>query len=125
VAASIEDFNNPMKAKFKMSDLGLPSFYLGIEVHQAKGKITLSKSAYAKSIMEKARLNGCNPFVIPMEPRIKLSKESVAPPVDGTRYRSLVGSLRYLVKYQARSCLLSGVCKQIHGETYRGAPCDL
>jgi hypothetical protein len=32
-----------------------------------------------------------------MEPRLRLSKESLAPLVDGTTYRSLVGSLRYLI----------------------------
>jgi hypothetical protein len=32
-----------------------------------------------------------------MEPRLKLSKESKNPPVDVTLYRSIVGSLRYLV----------------------------
>jgi hypothetical protein len=37
------------------------------------------------------------PCATPMEPRLKLSKESSAPPVDGTMFRSLVGILRYLV----------------------------
>ena len=32
-----------------------------------------------------------------MEPRLKLSKVSSNPPVDATLYRSIVGSLRYLV----------------------------
>jgi hypothetical protein len=32
-----------------------------------------------------------------MEPRLKLSKRSKAPAVDATEYRSVVGSLRYLV----------------------------
>jgi hypothetical protein len=32
-----------------------------------------------------------------MEPKIKLSRESIAPTVDETSYRSLVESLRYLV----------------------------
>jgi hypothetical protein len=32
-----------------------------------------------------------------MEPRLKLSRKSTTPTEDGTTYRSLVGSLRYLV----------------------------
>ncbi|XP_066342332.1 secreted RxLR effector protein 161-like [Miscanthus floridulus] len=32
-----------------------------------------------------------------MEPRLKLRKSSSNPPVDATLYRSVVGSLRYLV----------------------------
>jgi hypothetical protein len=37
-----------MKELFKMSDLGLLSYYLGIEVHQKLGEITLCQEAYAK-----------------------------------------------------------------------------
>ena len=40
---------------------------------------------------------GCNPSATPMEPRLKLLKESTAPPVDATAYRSIVGGLRYLL----------------------------
>jgi hypothetical protein len=36
-----------------------------------------------------------------MEPRLKLSKLSTAPAVDSTQYRSIVGSLRYLVNSRA------------------------
>jgi hypothetical protein len=86
-----------MKEKIKMSDLGTLSFYLGIEVQQGVKGITLCQSAYALRIVEKARLEGCNPCATPMEPRLKLSKMSFAPPVDCTLYRSLVGSLRYLM----------------------------
>jgi hypothetical protein len=32
-----------------------------------------------------------------MEPRLKLSKDGSGEPVDATEYRSIVGSLRYLV----------------------------
>jgi hypothetical protein len=40
---------------------------------------------------------GCNPCKTPMEPKIKLSRENASPLVDATFYRSLIGSLRYLV----------------------------
>ena len=42
-------------------------------------------------------MTGCNPCSTPMEPRLKLSKNCTNPPVDATLYRSIVGSLRYLV----------------------------
>jgi hypothetical protein len=39
-----------------MSDLGPLNYYLGIEVHQNKGMITLSQGAYATSVVEKLGL---------------------------------------------------------------------
>jgi hypothetical protein len=93
----ITAFKEEMKANFKMSDLGLLHYYLGLEVTQSKAGITICQKAYATKILESAGLAGCSPSVTPMEPRLKLSKQSSAPAVDQTRYRSIVGSLRYLV----------------------------
>ena len=86
-----------MKATFKMSDLGLLHYYLGLEVTQTEAGITICQSTYAAKILETAGLTGCNPSATPMEPRLKLSKVSAAPTIDSTMYRSVVGSLRYLV----------------------------
>ncbi|XP_062182043.1 uncharacterized mitochondrial protein AtMg00810-like [Phragmites australis] len=86
-----------MKATFQMSDLGLLHYYLGMEVTQSADGITLGQSAYAAKILKNAGLVGCNPSYIPMEPCLKLSKASTAPAVDVTTYRSIVGSLRYLM----------------------------
>jgi hypothetical protein len=80
-----------------MSDLGLLSFYLGIEVHQDSSGISLRQTAYAKRIIELGGLTGCNPAYTPMEERLKLSRDSTAKEVDATEYRHIVGSLRYLV----------------------------
>jgi hypothetical protein len=82
--AEVATFKEEMKATFQMSDLGLLSFYLGIEVHQDDSVITLRQTAYAKRIVELAGLTDCNPALTPMEE------------VDATQYRRLVGSLRYL-----------------------------
>jgi hypothetical protein len=93
----IDTFKDQMKDKFRMIDLGALSFYLGIEVRQGTKGITLCQSAYSQRIVEKVGLQGCNPSATPTEPRLKLSKESSAPAVDVTMYRTLVGSLGYLV----------------------------
>ena len=93
----VAKFKLQMKELFKMSDLGLLSYYLGIEVKQKAGVVTLCQESYAKKILERCGMEECNPSHVPMEPRLKLSKISESPGVDATEYRSIVGSLRYLV----------------------------
>jgi hypothetical protein len=52
---------------------------------------------YASKLLHLAGMGECNPAVVPMEPRLKLSKESKAPAIDATFYRTIMGCLRYLV----------------------------
>jgi hypothetical protein len=94
----IDNFKQQMKSTFKMSDLGLLKYYLGLEVTQSTEGITVCQRAYAAKILESTGLSDCNPSDTPMESRLKLSKISTSPAVDATQYRSIVGSLRYLVK---------------------------
>ncbi|KAL6348524.1 hypothetical protein AAG906_013144 [Vitis piasezkii] len=72
----IDKFKSQMKKLFSMSDLGLLSYYLGIEVCQNSQRITLNQSAYARKVLDKCGMKDCNPSQIPMEPHLKLSKES-------------------------------------------------
>jgi len=95
--SDIDKFKLELKSMFQMSDLGLLKYYLGLEVVQSEMGITVSQRAYVAKILEGAGLSGYNPSNTPMEPRLKLSKSSSAPAVDATQYRSIVGSLRYLV----------------------------
>jgi hypothetical protein len=99
-----------------MSDLGLLHYYLGLEVNQSADGITLGQSAYAAKILQNTDLAGCSPSWIPMEPRLKLSKESTAPTIDPTAYRSIAGSLRYLVN--TRPDLVFSVCQCFRPATY-------
>lgn len=71
----IIEFKIQMKSKFKMSDLGILSYYLVIEVHQENGEITLCQGAYAAKVLELAGMIVCNPCHTPMENRLKLSKK--------------------------------------------------
>jgi hypothetical protein len=72
-------------------------FFAPEVVHQGDFGITLRQTAYAKRIVELARLTDCNPALTLMEERLKLSRDSTTEEVDATQYRRLVGSLRYLV----------------------------
>jgi hypothetical protein len=69
-----------------MSDLGLLSFYLRIEVHHGDSGITLRQTTYAKRVVELAGLTDCNPALTLIEERLKLSHDITMEEVDATQY---------------------------------------
>ncbi|CAA7391865.1 unnamed protein product [Spirodela intermedia] len=93
----IKQFKKEMADAFRMNDLGLLHYYLGIEVRQSAGGTSINQVAYAAKILERSGMAGCNPCQVLMATRMKLSKRSTEPLVDATAYRSIVRSLRYLV----------------------------
>jgi hypothetical protein len=96
-ADEIEQFKLQMHELFQMSDLGALSYYLGIEVKQEGDRITVSQPSYAKKILQAAGMENCNPCQVPMEHRLKISKQIEGEVIDASKYRSLVESLLYLV----------------------------
>ncbi|KAG6478826.1 hypothetical protein ZIOFF_062270 [Zingiber officinale] len=93
----INKFKQQMMTEFEMSDLGLLSYYLGIEVEQQKNRILLRQLAYAKKILSQFKMADCNVIKHPMEPKTQLHKDLEGTPVDTTEYRRIIGCLRYLL----------------------------
>jgi hypothetical protein len=85
-----------MHRLFGTSNLSLMS-YLRLEVKQGCFFIALGQAVYAHKLLEKANMGNCNPCHTPMEIRLKLSTKCLNTEVDATMYKSLMGSLRYLV----------------------------
>jgi hypothetical protein len=53
-------FKEEMKTQFKMVDLGLLTFYLGLEVQQSVGGIGLCQAHYVVRILEATGVGDCN-----------------------------------------------------------------
>nr|GEW80220.1 zinc finger, CCHC-type [Tanacetum cinerariifolium] len=70
----VKYFKEQMNKEFEMSDMGLLSYYLGIE----------AGTAY------------CNPSKSPMEHKEELTKDGGGVPVNATLFYSIIGGLRYL-----------------------------
>jgi hypothetical protein len=51
---NIKSFKEEMAAAFKMSDLGLLHYYLGIEVKQSMSGISLSQGAYVMKLSKQS-----------------------------------------------------------------------
>ncbi|KAL0546298.1 hypothetical protein IC582_016205 [Cucumis melo] len=91
-----EDLKNAMTQEFEMTDIGLMSYYLGIEVKQSEEGIFISQERYTREILEKFNMMNSKPVATPVETGTKLSKHEEGDDVDPSYFKSLVGSLRYL-----------------------------
>ncbi|KAG6496075.1 hypothetical protein ZIOFF_043923 [Zingiber officinale] len=97
ITEEINKFKQQMMMKFEMSNLGLLSYYLGIEVEQQTNRILLRQSTYAKKILSQFKMEDCNATKHPMEPKTQLHKDLKGNPVDATEYKRIIGRLRYLL----------------------------
>ncbi|GKV18362.1 hypothetical protein SLEP1_g28758 [Rubroshorea leprosula] len=95
-ANMFEEFKKAMTQEFEMTDIGLMSYYLGIEVKQNEDGIFISQEAYAKKVLEKFEMENCKSVSTPIGCGTRLSKYDESTKVDPSLYRSLVGNLRYL-----------------------------
>ena len=85
-----------MTKEFEMTDIGLMSYYLDIEVKQEDNGIMITQEGYAKEVLKKFKTDDSNLVGKTMECEIKLSKHEEGNKVDPILYKNLVGSLRYL-----------------------------
>ncbi|GLU08142.1 hypothetical protein SLE2022_250670 [Rubroshorea leprosula] len=94
--AGVEELKQSLSQKFEMKDLGVLSYFLGLEVTSSDDGYLLSQVKYASDLVSKAELNDGKSVSTPLEPNVKLTPMDGSPLSDPTRYRQLVGSLVYL-----------------------------
>eukprot|EP00253_Pinus_taeda_P009103 PITA_09103 len=70
----IAQVKKELQAGFKMIDLGLLHYYLGVEVFQRPHHIFISQSKYAAEFLQQFGMQDCKPVLTPMEQNLKLSK---------------------------------------------------
>ncbi|GJT86732.1 retrovirus-related pol polyprotein from transposon TNT 1-94 [Tanacetum coccineum] len=91
-----------------MSMMGQISFFLGLQISQNPRGIFINQSKYANEILKKFDLHKSDPVDTPMVERTKLDEDLSGIPVDQTQYRSMIGSLMYLIA--SRPDLVFVVC---------------
>ena len=93
----INKFKEEMMGAFEMTDLGLLNSYLGIKIKQSTLIILLSQRTYTNHILKKFKMSDYNSIKTPMEVHLKLQKYIEGKQVCSTNFRSLIGSLTYLM----------------------------
>ncbi|GJS30247.1 putative ribonuclease H-like domain-containing protein, partial [Tanacetum coccineum] len=82
---------------FQMSSIGELTFFLGLQVQQKKDGIFISQDKYVADILKKFDFTTVKTASTPMEPNKALVKDKEADSVDVNLYRSMIGSLMYLI----------------------------
>ncbi|XP_062086017.1 secreted RxLR effector protein 161-like [Humulus lupulus] len=81
---------------FEMTDLGLMTYFLGMEIKQNDYEVFICQKKYAKEILKKFEFEECKDMSTLMSSREKLFKEDGTEKIDQAYFRSMIGCLMYL-----------------------------
>jgi hypothetical protein len=87
--------------EFQMSKMGELTFFLGIQVKQMKECIFIHQTKYMKDLMKKFNMAELKPVSTPMSTVAVLDPDENGETVDRREYRSMIGSLLYLMETQS------------------------
>ena len=94
--SDIETFIEKLKNAFKMSNLGQLEWFLGIEICQQNGYITMGQSMYVNKLLNRYDMQDCRELHVIGDNSLLNNDVSNYLP-DNKQYRSLIGSLIYLM----------------------------
>lgn len=92
----IDEFKKKMMAEFQMTDLGILTYFLGMEFKATSKGIILHQKKYLQEVLERFQMSNYNAAITPADCGIKLSRDQDEKAVDHTLYKQIVGCLRYI-----------------------------
>ncbi|KAG9451352.1 hypothetical protein H6P81_011317 [Aristolochia fimbriata] len=104
------EYCRAMKQEFEMSMVGELSIFLGFQIKQLDNGIFLSQEKYAKEMVRKFGMEHTKPKATPMGTNENLNKDLEGVGTDPHLYRSMIGSLLYLIASRPDLCFSVGVC---------------
>ncbi|KAK0580290.1 hypothetical protein LWI29_000376 [Acer saccharum] len=94
--SQVRDFIATLALRFSLKDLGLLSFFLGVEAHRTSHGLYLSQQQYIRDLLVKANMFDAKPVSTPLSLTESLKLNDGSAPTDATQYRQVLGSLQYL-----------------------------
>jgi hypothetical protein len=92
-----KDFKQTMIKEFEMMDIGLMTYYLGIEIKQEEYGIFVNQEKFIKEILKNFKMKDCAKVNTRIECGEKMSKNDKVEKINSTIFESVIRSLRYLI----------------------------
>jgi hypothetical protein len=108
-----------MESEFQMSMMGELTFFLGIQVKQAKQGTFVHQAKYTKDLMKKFNMAELKPVSTPMRSAASLSPDEDGGATNQREYRSMIGSLLYITATRPDIQFAVGLCTR-----YQASPCS-
>ena len=83
----IADMKRKLAVEFKMKELGMMHYFLGMEVWQSADGIFLGQGKYVVEILKRFRMMECKAMTTPMASNLKLLSVASSDLVDAMMYR--------------------------------------
>lgn len=90
-----------------MSDLGIVSYFLGLEVKQTETWLQISQQKYVTDLLKEYNMLHCKPVNVPLLPSAQQQLYEDTEGVDVTMYRKLIRKLIYVTQSSQILLLLS------------------
>ena len=99
-------------AEFKMKELGMMHYFLGMEVWQNVDGISLGQGNYAVEILKRFGMMDYKAMTTPMAFNLKLLSDASLEAVDAIMYRQMIRSLMYLMNTRPDICFAVNTLSQ-------------
>ena len=103
----IADTNSKIATEFKIKDLGMMHYFLGMEVWKNAYGISLGQGKYAVEILKRFGMMESNAMTTPMESNLNLLSDASSDSLDAMMYRQMIGSLMYLMNTRPDICFVN------------------
>lgn len=110
--AMISEFKANMKMQFEITDLGVLSYFLGLEVNQDVKGIHIAQKKYTEDLLKEYSMQQCKAVPTPLNSSEKLQQVDGSGKAIPKRYRSLIGRLIYLTHTRLDISFAVGVLSQ-------------
>ena len=96
-ATKVNQFIAILAQRFSIKDLGLLTYFLGVEVLPNKHGLLLSQRRYIMDLLTQTKMQDAKTVLTPIPTSPTLMLTSGSPLFDPSKYRQVVGSLQYLL----------------------------